>query len=168
MSLQNVARSTGRIACRLCRSAIPAGRAAPSIIPVHRFRFTTSSSSLSAQRSVITRTYATSTTDTSLIHDPAEEEAQKHVSEGTTHLENADIKAARASYERSIEVKENSTAWFNLGVCKYHEKDLPGAIEAWEHSLKLAPESADAHTNLASAYAMSSPSRPDLAVKHLK
>jgi tetratricopeptide (TPR) repeat protein len=164
MVFQIAARSSGRIACRLCRSAAHASRTAPS--PIRRAPSAMPFSQ--AQGSSTSRRYATSTTASSLIHDPAEEEAQKHVAEGTTHLENADIKAARASYERSIEVKENSTAWFNLGVCKYHEKDLPGAIEAWEHSLKLAPESADAHTNLASAYAMSSPSRPDLAVKHLK
>ena len=35
--------------------------------------------------------------------------------------------------------------------------DLPGAIESWTHALRLAPDSPDAHTNLASAYIMSKP-----------
>lgn len=67
-----------------------------------------------------------------------------------------------------MQIKPNSSALFNLGVCYYHDRNLDGAIDAWNKSLKLAPESADAHTNLASAYVLSKPSRPDLAVSHLK
>lgn len=65
-------------------------------------------------------------------------------------------------------IKENSSAFFNLGVCHYHARDLPAAIKCWKSSLRLSPESPDAHTNLASAYVLSQPSQPDLAVKHLK
>ena len=49
----------------------------------------------------------------------------------------------------------------------YPTENLPEAIKCWEESHALSP-SPDALTNLASAYAMSSPSRPDLAVEHLK
>lgn len=114
------------------------------------------------------RTYATSTTPTSSSLDPADEESQRFLEEGTTHLEAGDLAAAKLSYQRSLEIKRNSSALFNLGVCRYHDRDLAGAIDAWNESLELAPESADAHTNLASAYVLSKPSRPDLAVSHLK
>ena len=45
--------------------------------------------------------------------------------------------------------------------------DLPGAIESWTHALRLAPDSPDAHTNLASAYIMSKPPQADKALEHL-
>ncbi|SPC65039.1 uncharacterized protein UHOD_00085 [Ustilago sp. UG-2017b] len=120
-------------------------------------------------RTILTRrTYATSTTPTSTSLDPAEEESQRFLEEGTTHLESGDLTSAAASYRRSLSIKRNSSALFNLGVCLYHDRDLPAAIEAWNESLELSPDSADAHTNLASAYVLSKPSRPDLAVHHLK
>lgn len=45
--------------------------------------------------------------------------------------------------------------------------DLTGAIESWTHALRLAPDSPDAHTNLASAYIMSKPPQADKALEHL-
>ncbi|KAJ1030667.1 hypothetical protein NDA18_001906 [Ustilago nuda] len=120
-------------------------------------------------RTILTRrTYATSTTPTSTSLDPAEEESQRFLEEGTTHLESGDLTSAAAYYRRSLSIKRNFSALFNLGVCLYHDRDLPAAIEAWNESLELSPDSADAHTNLASAYVLSKPSRPDLAVHHLK
>ncbi|CDS02203.1 uncharacterized protein SPSC_02273 [Sporisorium scitamineum] len=115
-----------------------------------------------------TRTYATSTTPTSSSLDPADEESQRFLEEGITHLEAGDLSQAKLSYQRSLEIKRNASALFNLGVCLYHDRNLSGAIDAWNESLELAPDSADAHTNLASAYVLSKPSRPDLAVSHLK
>ncbi|KDN53351.1 TPR-like protein [Tilletiaria anomala UBC 951] len=114
------------------------------------------------------RTYATSTTEASSVEDPSHAEALRFSDEGTTFLENGQVDKAKDAYKKSIEVKETSTALFNLGVCYYHEQDLPNAIKSWEDSLRISPNSSDTHTNLASAYALSSPSRPDLAVKHLK
>jgi Tfp pilus assembly protein PilF len=72
------------------------------------------------------------------------------------------------AYERAIEIHETPSAYFNLGVCHYHEKNTDKAVDAWKHTIRLDPDSADAHTNLASAYVMSTPSRPDLAIEHLK
>lgn len=46
--------------------------------------------------------------------------------------------------------------------------DLPGAIESWKEALAIAPDSPDAHTNLASAYIMSKPPQGELALDHLK
>lgn len=46
--------------------------------------------------------------------------------------------------------------------------DLEGAIESWKEALTIAPDSPDAHTNLASAYIMSKPPQGELALSHLK
>jgi len=48
------------------------------------------------------------------------------------------------------------------------KEDLEGAIKSWNEALRLAPDSPDAHTNIASAYIMTKPSRPDLAIYHLQ
>lgn len=143
------------------RSTLTAASTRTAVLRITTNRFTTTTSRTR-------RTYATSTTPTSTSLDPADEESQRFLEEGTTHLEAGDLVSAKASYQRSLEIKRNSSALFNLGVCLYHDRDLPAAIEAWNESLELAPESADAHTNLASAYVLSKPSRPDLAVSHLK
>lgn len=70
---------------------------------------------------------------------------------------------------------ESATAHYNIGICQYQSRtwaadadDLDGAIASWTTALKLAPDSADAHTNLASAYIMSKPPRADLALEHLR
>lgn len=48
-----------------------------------------------------------------------------------------------------------------------HAEDLAGAIESWEHALRISPDSPDAHTNIASAYIMSKPPQADKAIHHL-
>jgi len=111
---------------------------------------------------------ATSTTLHSSLKDPALEESQRHLELGQVALEAGNIPEAKRSYERAIEIWPSSSAHFNLGVCYYSEKEIDKAIEAWQNTIKMSPDSADAHTNLASAYVMSTPSRPDLAVEHLK
>ncbi|UZJ51801.1 hypothetical protein CBS101457_001121 [Exobasidium rhododendri] len=111
---------------------------------------------------------AISTTTNSSWKDPALEESQRQLELGTVALEAGNIGQAKGAYQRSIEIHETPSAHFNLGVCHYHEKNTDSAIEAWTNTIRLDPESADAHTNLASAYVMSTPSRPDLAVEHLK
>ncbi|CAD6939064.1 unnamed protein product [Tilletia controversa] len=111
---------------------------------------------------------AVSTTPTSSINDPAEEEAQRFLEEGTALIESGDIENAKKAYERSLAIKESSSALFNLGVCQYHNKDLTEAIASWNRVIELSPSSSDAHMNIASAFVMSVPPRPDLAVDHLK
>ncbi|KAL9933740.1 hypothetical protein V8E36_007398 [Tilletia maclaganii] len=138
--------------------------------------------------------YAVSTTPASSINDPAEEAAQKHMEEGTALIESGNLEKAKEgelprcvnagqdltmsslfpnvdaieAYERSLAIKESSSALFNLGVCQYHAKDLTGAIASWTRVIELAPNSSDAHMNIASAFVMSVPPRPDLAIDHLK
>ncbi|KAI9464169.1 TPR-like protein [Boletus coccyginus] len=115
----------------------------------------------------ISRRWATSTTPHSTASDPAEVEAMQCLEEGTQKLEEGDVQGAKELYKRSVEIKRNASSLFNLGVTHYHLKEFDDAISAWNESIVLQPTSADAHTNLASAYIISPVSRPDLALHHL-
>ncbi|KAG9312948.1 hypothetical protein JVU11DRAFT_6383 [Chiua virens] len=115
----------------------------------------------------IPRRWATSTTPHSTPTDPAEVEAMQCLEQGTQKLEEGDVQAAKELYKRSVEIKRNASSLFNLGVTHYHLKEFDDAIAAWKESIALQPTSADAHTNLASAYIISPVSRPDLALHHL-
>ncbi|KAI0765410.1 hypothetical protein C8Q74DRAFT_1220165 [Fomes fomentarius] len=112
--------------------------------------------------------WATSTTPNSSSVNPAEVEAMQCLEEGTQKLEEGDVQAAKALYERSVEIKRTASGLFNLGVTHYHLKEFDDAIAAWKESIALQPSSPDAHTNLASAYIVSPISRPDLALHHLR
>jgi len=94
-------------------------------------------------------------------------EAMQCLEEGTQKLEEGDVKAAKDLYKRSVDIKRSASSLFNLGVTHYHLKEYDAAIDAWKESIALQPNSPDAHTNLASAYIISSMSRPDLALYHL-
>ncbi|OJT08287.1 hypothetical protein TRAPUB_826 [Trametes pubescens] len=118
--------------------------------------------STSAQR------WATSTTPNSSAVNPAEVEAMQCLEEGTQKLEEGDVQAAKELYKRSVDIKKTASSLFNLGVTHYHLKEYDDAIAAWKEAIALQPTSADAHTNLASAYIVSAVSRPDLALHHLR
>ncbi|KAG6919000.1 hypothetical protein DXG01_010239 [Tephrocybe rancida] len=111
---------------------------------------------------------ATSVTPHSTASDPAEVEALHCLEQGTAKLEEGDVQGAKLLYQRSAEINRNASSLFNLGVTHYHLKEYDEAIEAWKESITLQPSSADAHTNLASAYIISPVSRPDLALHHLQ
>ncbi|KAG6888656.1 hypothetical protein C0995_006774 [Termitomyces sp. Mi166 len=117
---------------------------------------------------VPTRRWATSVTPHSTASDPAEAEALRCLELGTAKLEEGDVQGAKLLYQRSAEINRNASSLFNLGVTHYHLKEYDEAIEAWKESIALQPSSADAHTNLASAYIISPVSRPDLALHHLQ
>ncbi|KAG8881573.1 hypothetical protein FRB97_009407 [Tulasnella sp. 331] len=139
-------------------------RASPSYIHISR---TVNPISLGSSTSFHKR-WATSTTLASSTSDPAQTEALKALEEGTQKLEDGDIEGAKASYKRSLDVQRSASALFNYGVTCYHTKDFTAAIDAWKESIELQPDSADAHTNLASAYIMMPLARPDLALTHLR
>ncbi|KAF8449068.1 hypothetical protein L210DRAFT_3523825 [Boletus edulis BED1] len=115
----------------------------------------------------IPRRWATSTALHSTASDPAEVEAMQCLEQGTQKLEEGDVQGAKELYKRSVEIRRNASSLFNLGVTHYHLKEFDDAISAWKESIALQPTSADAHTNLASAYIISPVSRPDLALHHL-
>ncbi|KLO17962.1 TPR-like protein [Schizopora paradoxa] len=122
---------------------------------------------MSLALTTITLGFATSTTPHSTPIDPAETEALQCLEKGTQKLEEGDVEGAKAMYQRSVEIKRDAGALFNLGVTHYHLKEFDQAIRAWKDSIELQPSSPDAHTNLASAYIISPVSRPDLALHHL-
>ncbi|KAH8832402.1 hypothetical protein DL96DRAFT_1522553 [Flagelloscypha sp. PMI_526] len=113
------------------------------------------------------RRWATSTTPHSSASDPAEAEALSCLDEGTQKLEAGDVEGAKVLYQRSADIRRNASSLFNLGVAHYHLKEYDEAIASWKESISLEPSSADAHTNLASAYIISPMPRPDLALHHL-
>ncbi|GJJ11247.1 hypothetical protein Clacol_005479 [Clathrus columnatus] len=105
----------------------------------------------------------------SVTSDPAEAEALSCLEQGTQKLEEGDIEGAKTLYQRSVEIKRTPSSLFNLGVTYYHSKDFDAAIEAWKECIAISPNSADAHTNLASAYILTPKSpQPDLALHHLQ
>ncbi|EJD48041.1 TPR-like protein [Auricularia subglabra TFB-10046 SS5] len=121
----------------------------------------------SALQRISQRRYASSTTPYSTTQDPAEAEALQCLEKGTQKLEDGDVHAAKSLYQRSVEIKPTAGALFNLGVAAYHLREFDDAINAWKKSIDVQP-SADAHTNLASAYIISANPRPDLALIHLR
>lgn len=64
--------------------------------------------------------FATSTTPHSTAADPAETEAHMCLEKGTQKLEEGDIEAAKALYQRSVLIKRDAGSLFNLGVTHYH------------------------------------------------
>jgi tetratricopeptide (TPR) repeat protein len=78
------------------------------------------------------------------------------------------VEGAKKLYQRSVDIKRNASSLFNLGVTHYHLKEFDKAIHSWTSAIELQPSSADAHTNLASAYLNHPQSRPDLALQHLR
>ena len=68
----------------------------------------------------ITLGFATSTTPHSTPIDPAETEALQCLEKGTQKLEEGDVEGAKLLYQRSVEIKRDAGALFNLGVTHYH------------------------------------------------
>ncbi|GHJ88441.1 hypothetical protein NliqN6_4843 [Naganishia liquefaciens] len=101
------------------------------------------------------------------LDDPAERQAMDALEEGTRHLEEGNVEAARDHYERSVGIQKSAAALFNLGVTEYHLQNVDAAIDAWKQTLEIAP-SADAHTNIASAYILAKPPQAALAIDHLR
>ncbi|TFY74826.1 hypothetical protein EWM64_g9185 [Hericium alpestre] len=141
-----------------------------ALVPSAQTTLPCRSSKLPARTAAIfpaSQRWATSTTPHSTASDPAETEALQCLEQGTQKLEEGDVQGAKEAYQRSVDIKRNASSLFNLGVTHYHLKEFDEAINAWKESIALQPSSADAHTNLASAYIISPIARPDLALHHL-
>ncbi|KAJ1970836.1 hypothetical protein H4R35_005625 [Dimargaris xerosporica] len=85
--------------------------------------------------------------------DPsAQAKAQQLIQEGTELLQRGQVIEASHLFRQSAEFHATATAYFNLGVCHYQSQQFAEAVAAWQQSLDLAPDHADVHVNLASAY----------------
>ncbi|KAJ1911608.1 hypothetical protein IWQ60_010061 [Tieghemiomyces parasiticus] len=99
-------------------------------------------------------------------HDSLQAQAQKLVDAGAAALQSGDLDAALAKFEQSVAIYPSTTGHFNAGVCHYQKGQFPAAVEAWRHALRIEPNDADAHLNLASAYYMHLKDT-DRALEHL-
>lgn len=52
--------------------------------------------------------------------DIAASEAMACLEQGTQKLEEGDVEGAKALYQRSVDIKRDAGALFNLGVTHYH------------------------------------------------
>lgn len=165
--------TTGRTPCRVfgqlrgIHQTSSTQHIAHGLFPATRSQASSLTRVVSGNVQTISRRWATSVTPHSTAADPAEAEAAQCLEQGTQKLEEGDVEAAKALYQRSVEIKRNASSLFNLGVTHYHLKEFDEAINAWKESIALQPASPDAHTNLASAYIISPVPRPDLALHHL-
>ena len=64
--------------------------------------------------------YATATSSQSSTVDLAASEAMACLEQGTQKLEEGDIEGAKSFYKRSVDIKRDAGALFNLGVTHYH------------------------------------------------
>ena len=60
--------------------------------------------------------YASTTAEPASASDPTLDRALDLIESGTHALEDGDLDAARVCYKDSLDVKETSGGWFNLGV----------------------------------------------------
>ncbi|GAA5900577.1 hypothetical protein JCM8208_000539 [Rhodotorula glutinis] len=137
-----------------------------------------------------TQRFASSTTPHSSTMDPQEVAAQQELDLGTEALSRGDFQTALAHYKKSVEIKQTSIGYYNLGVVQYQLQDLAASITSFELSLSHTPPGvkptlpdplapipeltpaqvilADTHTNLGAAYILSQPPQPDKALDHLQ
>ncbi|WVQ96518.1 hypothetical protein IAU59_003623 [Kwoniella sp. CBS 9459] len=154
-------RNTARLASTSARTARASG-ITPSIRPS---ALRAAAVNFAGPSTYSKRAYATASSAASTV-DPTLSRALDLLESGTRALEEGDLAAAAKLYRESVETKETSEGWHNLGNCEYHLQNKVAAVEAWGKSIELQP-SADAHTNLASAYVLDNPPKPALAIKHL-
>ncbi|WRT67956.1 uncharacterized protein IL334_004930 [Kwoniella shivajii] len=151
------------------RTVLATTRSTTAVRPLHRalnvIRPRATAIAIAIAGPSFRRGYATSSGESSPI-DPSLTRALDLIESGTRALEDGDLSKAAKHYRESVETKETSEGWHNLGNCEYHLQNKIAAVEAWGKSIQLQP-SADAHTNLASAYVLDSPPKPALAIKHL-
>jgi len=99
--------------------------------------------------------------------DPTDKEAEMELVKGIECMANNDVEGAGKAFTRSIQIKETPAALYNLALAHYQIGLLPACISAFERSIELMP-SADAHTNVASAYILSTPPNAAKAIEHLQ
>lgn len=79
-----------------------------------------------------------------------------------------DLTGAIESWELSLKVSVKRMMSFSQSLSSSSDSLSLYLCFLFIFVFQISPDSPDAHTNLASAYVLAKPSRPDLAVKHLK
>src|SRR5438270_2309035 len=91
--------------------------------------------------------------------DPRVVAAEKLLSEGR-------VQDAKQTLEEEIREKPNVAAYNLLGIACISEKNFPDALDAFDHALKIDPNSVKTHNNLANFYIAQG--KAELAEKELK
>ncbi|KAJ1653889.1 hypothetical protein IWQ61_006084 [Dispira simplex] len=93
--------------------------------------------------------------------------AQQLFEKGIAHLQKGENEHAQDCFQQSASLVPSAAAYYNLGVSLYQTSQFEPAVDAWRKSLEQAPDHADAHLNLASAYFMHLKDLPR-ALEHLR
>ncbi|KAG2192084.1 hypothetical protein INT46_003224 [Mucor plumbeus] len=93
-------------------------------------------------------------------------DAEEQIKIGADYLNKGSLDMAMNSFHKSVRVAPSGAGYFNIGVCYFQMGKHKDAIKSFERSLEYTPNSADAHTNIASGYLMLKDTTN--AIKHLE
>ncbi|CAO3692977.1 unnamed protein product [Rhizopus stolonifer] len=93
-------------------------------------------------------------------------DAEEQIKIGSDYLNKGSIDLAMNSYHKSVQIAPSGAGYFNIGVCYFQMGKYKDAIKSFENSLNFTPNSADAHTDIASAYLMLKDTTQ--AIRHLE
>ncbi|CEI86581.1 hypothetical protein RMCBS344292_01017 [Rhizopus microsporus] len=93
-------------------------------------------------------------------------DAEEQIRIGSDYLSKGSIDMAMNSYHKSVQIAPSGAGYFNIGVCYFQMGKYKDAIQSFERSLEYTPNSADAHTNIASAFLMLKDTKQ--AIRHLE
>lgn len=93
-------------------------------------------------------------------------DAEEQIKIGSDYLNKGNLNMAMNSYHKSVQIAPSGAGYFNIGVCYFQMGKHKDAIKSFERSLEYTPNSADAHTNIASGYLMLKDT--ENAIKHLE
>ncbi|KAI9269849.1 hypothetical protein BY458DRAFT_510615 [Sporodiniella umbellata] len=116
---------------------------------------------VASAKNLTKRTFFTSLPRLDRISD-----AEEQIKIGSEYMLKGSIDLAMNSYHKSVSIAPSGTGFFNIGVCYFQMGKYKDAINSFERSLEYTPNSADAHTNIASAHLMLKDTKQ--AIKHLE
>jgi len=80
-------------------------------------------------------------------------ESQTYVDSGMTRLKNGDAEAAKADFERALQLDQmNARAYIGLGLLKHQKGNIAGALADFQKATEIAPRNAMAHNNVGKMY----------------
>ncbi|KAL7319372.1 hypothetical protein PS15m_002515 [Mucor circinelloides] len=93
-------------------------------------------------------------------------DAEEQIKIGADYMNKGSLDMAMNSFHKSVQAAPSAAGYFNIGVCYFQMGKHKDAIKSFERSLEYEPNSADAHTNIASGYLMLKDTTN--AIKHLE